>query len=77
MNIEWLSTFVKVRGIQHAGVLSQIAVMVVLLKRIARFIIKVTIVLRRKQLNDNTPSDRHSIFGPRVPDFLRNLIQRE
>jgi hypothetical protein len=66
----------KVRGIKHAGVLSQIAVIVVLLKRIARFIVKVTIALRRNPDND-TLSHRHSIFGPRVPNFLRNLIQRE
>jgi hypothetical protein len=37
----------KVRGIHHAGILSQIAVIVVLLKRIARFIIKLTIALTR------------------------------
>jgi hypothetical protein len=66
----------KVRGIRHAAVLSQIAVIVVLLKMIARFISKVTIASRRNPDN-HTHSHRHSIFGPKVPNFLRNLIQRE
>jgi hypothetical protein len=66
-----------VRGIHHAGILSQIAVIVVLLKRIARFIIKLTIALTRNQLDNDTSPNRHSIFGPRVPNFLRSLIQRE
>jgi hypothetical protein len=35
----------KVRGLRRAGVLGQMAVIVVLLKRITRFIVRVTLVL--------------------------------
>jgi len=66
----------KVRGLRHAGVLSQIATTVVLLKRIARFIIKVTLALRKKLLS-NENSSHHFIPGPNVPNSIRNLIQRE
>ena len=38
----------KVRGLRHAGILSQMAVIVVLLKRVACFIVKVTLALREK-----------------------------
>ena len=67
----------KVRGINHAGVLAQIAVMVVLLKRIARFIVKVTLKLREKIGNNKSPPHRIYIPGPKVPQFILNLIQRE
>jgi len=65
----------KIRGIKSAGVLSQLAVISVLLKRIAFFIVKVTLSLRQIQ-NNSQPAD---IFlpGPEVPRFILNLIQRE
>jgi hypothetical protein len=67
----------KVRGINHAGVLAQIAVMVVLLKRIARFIVTVTLAFRKEIQNNKSPPHRISITGPKVPAFILNLIQRE
>ena len=66
----------KVRGLNRAGVLSQLAVIVVLLKRIASFIIKVTLALR-KNSNDKSSSEKPPLTGPNVPNFIRNLIQRE
>jgi hypothetical protein len=68
----------KIRGLSSAGVLSQMAVIVVLLKRVSRFIIKVTLALRKK-----LPADRddplHDPFipGPKVKPFIRNLLLRE
>ena len=67
----------KVRGLKSAGVLSQIAVIVVLLKRIVKFIVKVTLAFRKKIQNNKSPPYRIFISGPKVPKFILNLIQRE
>ena len=66
----------KIRGLKNAGVLAQMAVSVLLLKRIARFIVKVSLALR-KMLSHIGLSRRPFIRGPDVPKFLLNLIQRE
>jgi hypothetical protein len=66
----------KVRSLPRAGVLAQIAVIVVLLKKVTSFIVNVTCSIRKPQAKD--PSLHSSyIPGPMVPPFLRNLIQRE
>jgi hypothetical protein len=67
----------KIRGIQHASVLSQMAVIVILLKKIASFIIKVTLALRKKPLRKSTHTQRFFIPGPKVDNFICNLIHRE
>jgi hypothetical protein len=67
----------KVRGLRNAGVLSQMAVIVVLLKRIARFIVKVTLALRDQIENNKSPPQSIFITGPKVPKFILNLVQRE
>jgi hypothetical protein len=67
----------KVRGLKNAGVLGQIAVMVVLLKRITRFIVKVTLAFRKEIRDNKSPPHHISIPGPKVPKFILNLIQRE
>lgn len=66
----------KIRGLQHAGILSQMAVIVVLLKRIACFIVKVTLSLR-KNLQENKSPPKFFVPGPSVPKFILNLVQRE
>jgi len=65
------------RGLKNAAILTQIAIMVVLLKRIARFIVKVTLAFRKKIQNNKSPPQRIYIPGPKVPKFILNLIQRE
>ena len=67
----------KIRGLKSAGILAQMAVIVVLLKRIARFIVKVTVAFRKKIQNNKSPPHRIYIPGPKAPTFLLNLIQRE
>lgn len=67
----------KIRGFKSAGVLAQMAVTVVLLKRIAAFIIKVTLALRKKIQNNKSPPKYIYIPGPKMPKFISNLIQRE
>ena len=67
----------KVRGLKNAGVISQMAVMVVLLKRIARFIVKVTLAFREKTENNKSPPQPIFIPGRKVPKFILNLVQRE
>jgi hypothetical protein len=67
----------KIRGHKHAAVLSQLAAIVILLKRICSFIIKVTLVLRKKIFDNKNPPHDLFIPGPRVPPFIVNLIQRE
>ena len=66
----------KIRGISRAGVLSQMAAIVVLLKRVTAFIIKVTLAFRGI-LTDASSSFDPQIPGPKVPPFIRNIIQRE
>ena len=67
----------KIRGIKNAGMLSQMAVIVVLLKRVARFIVKVTLAFREKMKNNKSPPQPISIPGRKIPKFILNLIQRE
>jgi hypothetical protein len=67
----------KIRGLSSAGVLSQMAVIVVLLKRIARFIIKVTLALRKQLRANRDPRHDQFIPGPEIPPFILNLILRE
>ena len=66
----------KIRGLEHAGILSQMAVIVVLLKRVACFIVKVTLSLR-KNLQVNKSPPKFFVPGPSVPKFILNLVQRE
>ena len=66
----------KIRGLKNAGVLAQMAVIVLLLKRITRFIVKVTLAMRNFFIN-KPRSLRPFIRGPDVPKFIVNLIQRE
>jgi len=67
----------KIRGLDKAGILAQIAVMVILIKRIARFIVKVTLRFVAIIRNNKSPPSRPFIPGPKVPKFILNLIQRE
>jgi hypothetical protein len=66
----------KIRGLKNAGILSQMAVIVVLLKRVACFIVKVTLALR-KNLQDNKSPPKFFIPGPSVLRFILNLVMRE
>jgi hypothetical protein len=67
----------KIRGLKSAGILSQMAVIVVLLKRIARFIVKVTLSFREKVENNKSPHQYIFISGPKAPKLILNIIQRE
>jgi hypothetical protein len=67
----------KVRGLSRAAILAQMAVIVVLLKRVAVFIVKVTLSLRKRQAKDRSPLGKLHIPGPKIPRFLCNLVQRE
>jgi hypothetical protein len=64
----------KIRGLKNAGVLAQMAVMVLLLKRISRFIVKVTLTMR-KMFSSNSQPLKPFLPGPDVPKFIANLIQ--
>ena len=66
----------KIRGLKKAGILSQMAVIVVLLKRIACFIIKVTLTLQKRDQNNKSPPV-FFVPGPSAPKFILNLVQRE
>jgi len=67
----------KIRGYKHAAILSQVAVITILLKKISSFIIKVTLALRKKFRNNKGPPPQFFISGPKVPLFILNLVQRE
>ncbi len=66
----------KIRGLKNAGVLALMAVMVLLLKRISRFIVKITLAMR-KMFSSNSPPLKPYLPGPDVPKFIANLIQRD
>jgi hypothetical protein len=57
----------KIRGLKNAGVLAQMAVIVVLLKRITRFIVKVTLAFRRKIQLNKSPPPSHPYPGTKSP----------
>jgi len=67
----------KIRGIKNASILSQIAVIVVLLKRISKFIVRVTLAFRKQIQSTDLPPNHIYIPGPEVPRFIFNLIQKE
>ena len=67
----------KVRGLRRAGVLAQMAVIVVLLKRITRFIVRVTVAFRKEIRSNKSPPHRIFTPGPKVSKFMLNLIQKE
>jgi hypothetical protein len=67
----------RIRGLENAAVLAQMAVIVVLIKRIAHFIVRVTLVFRERLQNNKSPPRPIFIQGPEVPKFILNLIQRE
>ena len=67
----------KIRSLKNAGILSQIAIIVVLLKRIARFIVKVTLAFRKQIQSTNLPPSHIYIPAPEFPKFIFNLIQKE
>jgi hypothetical protein len=65
----------KIRGIKSAGVLAQMAVITLLLKRIICFIVKVTLAMRKMISNNN--GLKPYLPGPDVPKCILNIIQRE
>jgi len=67
----------KIRGLKNAGILSQIAVIVVLLKRISRFIVKITLAFRKQIQSTNSTPNHIFIPGPEVPRYILNIIQKE
>jgi len=67
----------KIRGLGNAGILAFLAVMAVMLKRIAAFIVKITLALRKKRQHAEMPQQGIYLPGPKVPKFIWNLIQRE
>jgi hypothetical protein len=50
------------------------AAIVVLLKRVAAFIVKITLAFRKNQPRDSTLPH---IPGPEVSPYIRNIIQKE
>jgi hypothetical protein len=65
----------KVRGLKRAAILGQLTLITILLRRVAKFIIKVTIAVRKERIKN--PYGFVIIRGPKVPKFILNLIQRE
>ncbi len=65
----------KVRGLKRAAILSQLTLMTILLKRVAQFIIRITLAVRKERTQN--PSGFIIIQGPKVPKFIMNLVQRK
>jgi hypothetical protein len=65
----------RVRGLKRAAILGQLTLLSVLLKRVAHFIIKVTLAVRKERIQN--PHGFIIIQGPKVPKFILNLVQRE
>jgi hypothetical protein len=66
----------KVRGIERASILAQLAAIVLLLHRGFAFIVRVTCLLRRFE-KTRDPALKEKLFPPRPAKSLRNLIQLE
>jgi hypothetical protein len=64
----------KIRSLSRAGILSQMAAIVVLLKRVAAFIVNVTLALRKDPTHHSSPP---YVQGPEVPPFIMRILQRE
>ncbi|MDI6765033.1 MAG: transposase [Thermodesulfobacteriota bacterium] len=65
----------RLRGLKRSAILGQLTLMTILLKRVAQFIIKVTLAVRKERIKN--PYGFVIIRGPKVPKFILNLIQRE
>jgi hypothetical protein len=65
----------KLRGLKRAAILGQLTLISILLKRVACFIIKVTLAVRKERTKN--PHGFIIIRGPKVPKFILNLVQRE
>jgi hypothetical protein len=65
----------RIRGRQRAAILAQLALMTILLKRVSKFIIKITLAVRKERIKN--PNAFITIRGPKVPQFIINLIRRE
>ena len=65
----------KVRGLKRAGILAQLTLITILLKRVSQFIIKITLAVRKERIKN--PHGFIIIRGPKVPKFIMNLVQRE
>jgi len=65
----------RVRGLKRAAILGQLTLISILLKRVAHFITKVTLALRKERIKN--PRGFIIIQGPKVPKFILNLVQRE
>ncbi len=65
----------RVRGLKRAAILAQLTLITILLKRVAQFIIKVTLNVRKERIKN--PYGFIIIRGPKVPKFILNLVQRE
>jgi len=65
----------RVRGLKRAAILSQLTLMAILLRRVAQFIIRVTLAVRKERIKN--PHGFVIIRGPKVPNFILNLVQRE
>jgi len=65
----------KARGLKRAGILAQLTLMTILLKRVSNFIIRVTLTVRKERIKN--PTGFIIIRGRKVPRFIINLLQRE
>jgi hypothetical protein len=65
----------RLRGLKRAAILGQLTLISVLLKRVAHFIIKVSLAVRKERIKN--PRGFIIIQGPKVPKFILNLVQRE
>jgi len=65
----------RVRRLKRAAILAQLTLITILLKRVAQFIIKVTLTVRKERIKN--PYGFIIIRGPKVPKFILNLVQRE
>jgi hypothetical protein len=67
----------RIRGIKHASILAQLTLMTILLKRVSKFIIKVTLAVRKERIKN--PNGFITIRGPKVPnpELDSGLVRRE
>jgi hypothetical protein len=62
----------RVMGFERSAILSQMAAIVVLLKRLIYFICNINQMFKQQALNTGQPEP--DIFGPEIPDFIFSIL---
>ena len=64
----------RIRGRQRAAIVPQLTLMIILLKKVSKFITKITLAVRKKRIKN--PNGFIIIRRPKVPKFIIYLVRK-